>query len=74
MVNSSDKLESVNCVYCRGTGKEEPFLGTVCRVCKGIGENKIKKSAKKWVYCHGTGKEEPFMGTICRVCKCKGYN
>jgi hypothetical protein len=71
--NTTSQMESVTCVYCRGTGKEEPFLGTVCRICKGTGENTIKKSAKTCVYCHGSGKEEPFMGTICRVCKGKGY-
>lgn len=70
---SSNNFISVKCVICSGTGRDDPFMGSVCPVCKGLGEYKIKKSAKKCAFCKGTGIENPILGTICHLCNGKGY-
>jgi deoxycytidylate deaminase len=72
--NPNKKTKLIPCAYCEGSGKENPFLGTVCRVCKGKGKNEINTSAEDCAYCKGTGKENPFLGAVCRVCKGRGYN
>jgi hypothetical protein len=75
---SSHQLVSIPCAYCEGTGKDNPFLSTVCRVCNGIGENEIKFSDSLEIvpcaYCEGTGKDNPLLSAVCRVCNGIGAN
>lgn len=79
---SSHHVESVDCAYCQGTGKDRtPFaLGGNCPVCKGASEKKIElpknSTLAKCAFCQGIGKDRnPFaLDRICPVCKGIGMN
>lgn len=74
----TDGSKIINCPYCDGTGEENHFYRTICRVCGGDAEIKITfpKDSKpiSCAYCEGTGKENKFYGTVCRICNGIGVN
>ncbi|MFZ4591548.1 MAG: hypothetical protein ACOYN6_11155 [Ignavibacteria bacterium] len=69
--------DTIRCAYCSGTGKD-PFeiLSniSVCLVCNGAGQVKIKEPAVKCVYCSGTGRNPLGSRIHCIVCMGKGVN
>ncbi len=68
-------MGSMNCAFCKGTGKD-PFsilskLAT-CQVCGGRGKNFVMDPMTKCHFCTGAGVQSHSRLT-CTVCKGKGY-
>jgi len=61
---------SYKCAFCKGSGNRP--VGSVCPVCKGRGENKIKPPVVKCGFCKGRGEAQPRSVLTCLICKGKG--
>lgn len=66
---------SVQCAYCRGSGKD-PFGAmsrlSTCPVCGGKGKVQLREPYVSCAFCHGTGVHADTRLT-CTACGGKGY-
>lgn len=66
-------METVTCSFCGGKGTD-PFdimsVLSVCCVCNGRGEVRVKVPYMRCAHCRGTGAIKTFT---CTVCSGKGY-
>jgi len=66
---SLNNEKTLNCGFCRGTGKKAKGAG--CPVCRGKGRVSIVPPTVPCAYCKSTGTERR-TGRICPVCRGKG--
>ena len=60
--------QTIQCVFCGGSGRHPYYFTTSCPVCKGKGENAVAREIDRCTYCKGSGRKSTTTLTCFYCC------